>query len=162
MTGDTEPSLIDIMEPVDLSPNKEVEPLGYFPCYSGLNASQRGKYLMWLCDIDQPIDIGYVFLYYYGIERFLYKCPEKFNQAYAMILRLRKYHNVKSFPSYSFGALIGANAAPFVGAWIEITQQPAPQKVLPAAPFVGAWIEIDNILMFFPIFYCRTLRGCVD
>lgn len=109
MTGDTEPSLIDIMEPVDLSPNKEVEPLGYFPCYSGLNASQRGKYLMWLCDIDQPIDIGYVFLYYYGIERFLYKCPEKFNQAYAMILRLRKYHNVKSFPSYSFGALIGAN-----------------------------------------------------
>lgn len=108
MTGDTEPSLIDITQPIDLS-SKAVEPLGYFPCYSGLTASQRGKYLMWLCDIDQPIDIGYVFLYYYGIERFLFKCPEKFDQAYAMILRLRKYHNVKSFPSYSFGALIGAN-----------------------------------------------------
>ena len=75
-------------------------------------------------------------------------------------------------------------AAPFVGAWIEISQmnkqadinRPHPSWVrglkyqnhahqheqMYAAPFVGAWIEITDPQSLDIWHLCRTLRGCVD
>lgn len=103
-----EPSLIATSLPVDFSTGI-VEKLPFYPIYKEMTPLQRGKYLTWLTNIDNPIEIGYVFLFYYGLERFLYKCPNKFEQAYNMILRLRKHHKEASFPSYSFMALVSAN-----------------------------------------------------
>jgi len=45
--------------------------LGYWPSYSGLSPNARAAYLTWLANgkSDPDVPIGYVFLYYYGLER---------------------------------------------------------------------------------------------
>ena len=46
------------------------EPLGYWPSYQNISPNCRKKYLEWLGSGKQAadIDIGYVFLYFYGLE----------------------------------------------------------------------------------------------
>ena len=41
-----------------------------------------------------------------------------------------------------FAIIVSSSVAPLVGAWIEITSDPFPVRVLKVAPLVGAWIEI--------------------
>jgi len=45
--------------------------LGYWPSYSQISAEGRGAYLQWLADGKKHRDanIGFVFLYFYGLER---------------------------------------------------------------------------------------------
>ncbi|WP_439412525.1 TerB N-terminal domain-containing protein [Enterobacter ludwigii] len=47
------------------------ESLGYWPCYSNLSPRGRGAYLNWLSGdrSEAATPIGYVFIYFYGIER---------------------------------------------------------------------------------------------
>lgn len=100
-----EPSLIYTRWPISRPGTDEnVEPLGYYPSYSELNPKQRWVYLDWLCDIAKPADIGYVFLYYYGLERHL--VMGNFDEAFEEILYLLNYHNNSSFKIYSTTALI--------------------------------------------------------
>ena len=62
-----EPSLISTRMPIDFGANLDnVEKLGYYPSYENLSPKQRFVYLKWLCDITKPVDIGYVFIFYYG------------------------------------------------------------------------------------------------
>lgn len=68
-----EPALINPNYKVDLyvsTDHKKVD-LPYWSSYSGISAQSRAIYLKWLSsDRDDPdINIGYVFLYYYGLER---------------------------------------------------------------------------------------------
>lgn len=81
-----------------------VGPPSYFPNYVTLSSGQRYKYLNWLRNVDNPIDIGYVFLYYYGLERHL--LIGNFERAFNQVIRLRNVHKNKSFLSYSEAALI--------------------------------------------------------
>jgi hypothetical protein len=83
-----------------------VAKLPYFPSYSGMNPEQRWLYLSWLCDTTAPIDIGYVFVYYYGLERHL--VLGEFDAAVDEILDLRKHHNHPSLEAYSASALVHA------------------------------------------------------
>jgi len=100
-----EPSLIFTGMPVDFKSNSEtVEKLGYYPSYEGLNPQQRFVYLKWLCDITKPVDIGYVFIFYYGLERHL--VSGNYSDAVNTILTLNQYHKHPSFLSYSSNALI--------------------------------------------------------
>jgi hypothetical protein len=100
-----EPSLIFTGMPVDCKSNLEnIDKLGYYPSYEQLNPQQRCLYLKWLCDITQPVDIGYVFIFYYGLERYL--ISGKYADAINTILTLRQYHKHPSFLSYSASALI--------------------------------------------------------
>lgn len=87
-------------------PNRfnEINKLDYYPSYINLTPEQRWIYLNWLGDVTSEIDIGYVFLYYYGLERHL--IVGKFEEAFQEILRLRKYHDNESFLSYSKSALV--------------------------------------------------------
>ena len=102
-----DPSTIFIKLPIEkYNLNEHVEPLGYYPSYAALNPRQRWKYLSWLQDITKPIDIGYVFIYYYGLERQL--LIGKFDIAFDEILRLLKCHDNSSFNFYSKSALINA------------------------------------------------------
>lgn len=67
-------------EPALINPNLKVAPdharvaapdLGYWPSYSAIQPSNRAVYLQWLANgrFDPQIGIGYVFLFFYGLER---------------------------------------------------------------------------------------------
>jgi hypothetical protein len=75
----------------------------YFPTYAGLTPDQKWIYLNWLRDITQPIPIGYVFIYYYGLERHL--MIGDYELAFEEILLLREHHHNNSFIIYSTNAL---------------------------------------------------------
>lgn len=107
--GRNEPSTI-YKDLLVRAPDKEqfIESPPYYPSYIQLSPEQRWVYLNWLKDITQPIDIGYVFIYYYGLERNL--LLGDFEAAYNEILLLRQIHNNKSFESYSYNALLFAAA----------------------------------------------------
>lgn len=101
-----EPSLIytnqKISQPSDAS---KVERPPYYPTYSGLTPEQRWVYLRLLSNpYDTSIDIGFVFILYYGLERHL--LSGNFEDAFEIILKLRDVHTNKSFQSYSANALV--------------------------------------------------------
>lgn len=67
----TEPALIDPRASVDLrNPDSAGGHMGYWPSYDSIHPSSRGAYLRWL-EAGRPggAYIGYVFLFFYGIER---------------------------------------------------------------------------------------------
>jgi hypothetical protein len=102
--GSTEPSALYYRLPITPPYNfYDIPKLPYFPSYSGLTREQRWAYLNWLKDIDSKIDIGYVFLFYYGLERHL--ISGKYEEAFKVILRLRHNHRNNSFLNYSSNAL---------------------------------------------------------
>ena len=79
----------------------------YFPSYAGLTPEQKWIYLDWLTDVTQAIDVGYVFIYYYGLERHL--LIGDFDAAFDEIILLRHYHAKNpSFDSYSRAALLNS------------------------------------------------------
>lgn len=67
-----EPSMIDLDLPVQ-PPSHETSfnDLGYWPSYNRIAPEERGMYLGWLAGgrSDLSISIGYVFLFFYGLER---------------------------------------------------------------------------------------------
>jgi hypothetical protein len=100
--GTQEPSLISLRMPIYRE--EYIEKLDYYPSYSNLTPGQRYKYVSWLSNPFNQIDIGYVFIFYYGLERHL--LFGNFESAFNMICRLRQYHKHNSFLSYSLNALI--------------------------------------------------------
>ena len=106
MMGQDEPSLIFTKEricaPKDVL---TVERPPYFPTYIGLTPEQKWTYLKLLTNpYDTSIDIGFVFILYYGLERHLLEGD--FESAFRVILKLRDVHTNKSFQSYSANALV--------------------------------------------------------
>ena len=81
--GGVEPALIDPALPRnDRQPDRAGEGMSYWPAYSTILPESRSAYLEWLAGgrSDPDAYIGYVFLYYYGLER-------------------RVWHDAKSIPS---------------------------------------------------------------
>ena len=66
-----EPSLIDLDIEIKSDTYNSIQDIGYYPSYRNLKPENRFIYLNWLCDITAPIPIGYVFIFYYGLERHL-------------------------------------------------------------------------------------------
>ncbi len=72
-----------------------------------MTPEQRSVYLSYLNDIYNPLyDIGYVFTFYYGLERHLFQGD--FDNAFRIILKLRTIHKNKSFQQYSINALFSS------------------------------------------------------
>ena len=70
--GMPEPALIDPRLPVDTrNPDYAGTKMGYWPSYASIPPDCRAAYLHWLLDGRRaPVAyIGYVFLYFYGLER---------------------------------------------------------------------------------------------
>ncbi len=68
----TETALVNPALPVDwIQPDRAGESVGYWPNYDDIDPRSRAAYLHWLMsDRDDPSTyIGYVFLYFYGLER---------------------------------------------------------------------------------------------
>lgn len=106
MRGAEEPSLICTTDLIGTAITP-APPLNYYPSYGGLTPDERATYLNWLCNIDAEIDIGYVFLFYYGLERWLLTGDkDQFKKAFRLIMRLRKHHKNQSFQAYSSEALL--------------------------------------------------------
>jgi len=75
----TEPALIDPRLPVDRDdPNRAGTNVPYWPSYSTISPSDRAAYLEWLAGgrSDPETYIGYVFLFFYGLERRALAGPE--------------------------------------------------------------------------------------
>jgi uncharacterized tellurite resistance protein B-like protein len=67
-----EPSLIDPDLPIARSSaDCHIRRTGYWPSYGSISPEARASYLQWLASgkDDLQADIGYVFLYFYGLER---------------------------------------------------------------------------------------------
>ena len=83
------------------------EEIGYWPSYQSITPSARGAFLQWLSSgkSDPDVGIGYVFLYFYGLERrLLVDRPASDEEAVLVgeIQRLRSiYAGNGSFESYS-------------------------------------------------------------
>ncbi|HMN06816.1 MAG TPA: TerB N-terminal domain-containing protein [Flavobacteriales bacterium] len=103
--GHNDPSLIN----PDLLATKQpvpVDGLGYWPSYERIGPTARYKYLEWLATgrSSHNIDIGYVFLFFYGLERRVLIDALKDNEAHEdlkeitkEIERLLKIHGPRSF-----------------------------------------------------------------
>lgn len=99
----------DSDEPSGISFNLPVkegfaDKLNYWPNYSQMTPAQRFNYLNWLKDITKPTDMGNVFTFFYGLERYL--MTEKYDDAVKKIILLQKAHKNNSFNYYSNTALI--------------------------------------------------------
>lgn len=104
--GADEPSVVYTEQNISIPENESlVERPSYYPNYSDLSPEQKWIYLKLLSNpYDTSINIGYVFILYYGLERHLL-CGE-FEKAFKVILKLRDVHANKSFQAYSSNALI--------------------------------------------------------
>jgi len=103
-----DPSTIFLKLPIKKPPRPDkVEQLGYYPSYATLYPEQRWIYLNWLQNVTEEVNIGYVFIYYYGLERQL--LTGKFDRAFDGILKLREYHKNKSFLGYSESSLLNSS-----------------------------------------------------
>lgn len=109
--GPNEPSTIYTALPVSAPADPDSVPRpSYYPAYSELTPEQRWIYLRWLEDISQPVNIGYVFIYYYGLERQM--LTGDFENAFDEILALRAAHGSQpSFDLYSRSGLLNAAVA---------------------------------------------------
>ncbi|MCP4204439.1 MAG: hypothetical protein GY769_21215 [bacterium] len=70
--GGLEPALIDPSLPCnDANPDRQGQGMTYWPSYDSIPPSCRSGYLRWLANgrSDPDAYIGYVFLYFYGLER---------------------------------------------------------------------------------------------
>lgn len=107
-----EPSLINPSLPVNKeNPDHEGSSLSYWSSYKGITPEARAAYLEWLESgrKDPQTNIGYVFLYYYGLERCLLhdleKLPDPSKQAQIIIKEINRlrsiYNNNGSFNQYT-------------------------------------------------------------
>lgn len=69
--GGTEPCLINGQHSVARVGNYRARQMGYWPSYTEASPEERRAYLNWLSEgrSNPDCDIGYVFLFFYGLER---------------------------------------------------------------------------------------------
>ncbi len=107
-----EAALINPDLPVDKSnPDRSGQYMSYWPSYSDINPASRAAYLEWLADgaKDPNANMGYVFLYFYGLERRLLcdttsseAAHHEIDQILLETERLLKiYSSSRSFKSYA-------------------------------------------------------------
>lgn len=108
----TEASLVDDSLKVENKPYSfEDESLGYWPKFISLTPKGRGAFLSWLSGnrSDPETPLGYVFIYFYGIERRITVDSirqtvddTEFKSLFDEILRLKNiYGSSRSFSNYS-------------------------------------------------------------
>ena len=101
--SEEEASCIDLSLPIGELGELETLSLGYYPTYSRMTAQQRATYLQWLASGRCGLlsDIGYVFLYFYGLERRLLLQQEDLSPIVKEVVRLLETYTVSgSFDGY--------------------------------------------------------------
>ncbi|MCL4204821.1 MAG: TerB family tellurite resistance protein [Pirellulaceae bacterium] len=102
--GTFDASLIDGSLPVASPGCPAADELPYWPCYHSATPQQRSRYLDWLAGgrRDPAIEIGYVFIYFYGLERRVLVDAADHATIAEEVLRLQAVFNGnRSFRRYS-------------------------------------------------------------
>lgn len=138
----TEASLVDdSLKIVNTPPSFEDESLGYWPKFISLSPKGRGAFLNWLSgDRNDPeVPLGYVFIYFYGLERRITVDSIKqlvddaeFKYLFDEVLRLKSiYDSSRSFSNYSTRLLeIMCLLRPHVASHPELEKMPQRDSVL--------------------------------
>lgn len=106
-----DPSLVDLS--LRASAAADAPPLPYWPWYAHMTPEQRYVYLKWLASDRKhlPPSDGYLFVYYYGLERRALVDDADHDLIFAEVQRLRLMHasqsqtRSRSFQNYSTGFL---------------------------------------------------------
>ena len=109
---DSEPALIDPAQKVARNRRDDTgDGMNYWPSYGHIPAESRAAYLEWLADgrRDAKAYIGYVFLFFYGLERRilfdLQHLPERRSEAAVLIAEVERLRSIyggnRSFDRYS-------------------------------------------------------------
>ena len=125
-----EPALIDPHQPINIAAaDCHVRMLDYWSNYSHASASARASYLEWLSGgrADPAADVGYVFLFFYGLERRVLadlandaRASDELSAIMEEVHRLRSiYATNRSFDRYS---------NEFLNYVMAIAQEAAPRK----------------------------------
>ncbi len=172
-----DPSLIDPTLPISYGEYfDDCERIGYWPSYSNLSPERKGAYLKWLSKgrADPEACIGYVFIFFYGLERrLLVDCKElkvsseERGKIVAEIRRLLTvYSENSSFQSYARRIL-------FIEWLLYRRDEPLPEEIdiydrFETTPFVyllareiasGQPLSFETALTWvltYPEFYPRT------
>lgn len=121
LNGDTEPCLIAGQHTVARVGNYRSRQMGYWPSYSEASPEERRAYLNWLSEgrSNPDCDIGYVFLFFYGLERRVIvdsrDDPAARNDWAAIIAELRRLLAIYGEKSGSFNRYAGELLS-----WIEL------------------------------------------
>jgi uncharacterized tellurite resistance protein B-like protein len=137
--GMLEPALIDPTLPIQPdAADCRTRMLGYWSSYSYATPAARASYLQWLGSgrSDPHADVGYVFLYFYGLERRALFDAEKYESARLEIpgivhevQRLREiYASNNSFDRYSSEFLEYIEGLGNVGSGDDIEAEPRLEK----------------------------------
>ena len=140
--NDNDPCLIDPSKAVAARGDYTQSDMGYWPSYSGISATARRAYLNWLADgrRDPQADVGYVFLFFYGLERraIIDAADDRDAQAeMALIAReVRRLLDIYGERSHSFRRYAGELLD-----WISLVERPA-QLYNNAVPSLPKNIEL--------------------
>ena len=104
--GEHDASFIDPALPVARS-SASAGPLGYWPSYKAITPECRRRYLEWLASGKKApeADVGYAFLYFYGLERRLLLDTPPAEEVRALVAELQRLRTIYagngSFNGYS-------------------------------------------------------------
>ena len=132
----------------------DVDTIGYWPSYEGLSPKARRKYLMWLEGgaKDPDANIGFVFLYFYGLERRLF-LDKSLDEAESILLEMRRlqqiYSDNHSLQRYIENALSFATIFDPVSTLIpilEIPKKPSWELPMNVALYLGNKLKAGELL----------------
>jgi uncharacterized tellurite resistance protein B-like protein len=108
-----EPSALQIAMPIATTTSESSAGLPYWPRYDRLSPLQRAEYLRWMADGRRtlPPEPGYLFIFFYGLERRALVESSDLKLVWDEVARLRRLHaegegpTTRSFEHYSAGLL---------------------------------------------------------
>ncbi len=140
-----EASLVELPRPVAGDKARFADPLPYWPTYREATPAQRACYLQWLSGgrSDPHAEIGYVFLYFYGLERRILVDRSDYEPVIRELIRLLSiYRTSRPFVRYA-GALL----------WLSISLVSRRESITPDL--------VELAVQAMPKWTPESLRGCL-
>jgi uncharacterized tellurite resistance protein B-like protein len=144
--SENDPCLIDPAKSIASKGDYTERQMDYWPSYSQISPAARRAYLNWLCSgrKDPNADVGFVFLYFYGLERRALLDGSKDAAARAELpllgIEIRRLLEIYGNSSTSF-----QNYASALLEWIELSNHPEALYTEPIPEFRRTW-EIPSYL----------------
>ncbi len=135
-TGGNDPCLIDPSKSVASNGDYTERQMGYWPSYSEISPSARRAYLNWLAGgrQDPEADVGYVFIFFYGLERRAILDASKDDAAKAdwpvIAAELRRLLDIYGDKSGSFRSYAGSLLD-----WVSLAEHPEKAYLKPIPSF---------------------------
>ena len=149
VNGEPDNAFIDPTRPVARKGGDiDAEGMSYWPNYSSIHPRSRATYLAWLADgrSDPGVNVGYVFLYFYGLERrfFVHDAdPDERRAIMAEVDRLRSVYGSNRSASNYLGAFL--EAAPVVigdvKEWAPVFERSGHELPIPVRLAVGCMLR---------------------